>query len=152
MRKRCVDVNKAIMVIIALMVVTMVVGVNSGWGAEVNDNGKPHEVVVIGKLVRAAWSNMGTWFFVWDPDFELYDNSVVMEMGFTGPALEDLALKDKQRYLTDMFIALINDMYEEKVPLDRYIHDGNTLVFEYQNGVKLIWEYGDRKEPFKINE
>lgn len=110
---------------------------------------KATRMTKVDKLIKASWSNMGSWILLYDPSIEDYENSVVLEIGFHGE-LEDMGRGGKNAYVVETLIELLNSKFDKGIQLALYSNDGKRLELVYQNGICIEWDYASKKEPTEV--
>jgi len=98
----------------------------------------------VGKRVKAAWSNMGSWLFVANaetaPDAA---PDMILVMSFD-ESYEDLGQGGTRERLAEGFMRLINAKADEDIRLGNVRNDGYVVTLEYQDGWTVAWDYRHR--------
>lgn len=104
------------------------------------------DFIMVNKLIKCDWSNMGSWIYLYDPSIEELSKSALIIISFDRE-LEGMGSGGKDSSITQSFINLVNEQYEQNNLLLKYSHKNGKVVLIYQNGLQIIWEYANIKEP-----
>lgn len=110
-----------------------------------NVGGAPKRVKV-GRLVKAAWANIGSWIYIYDPEIKHGHESMILQISFHHD-YEDMGSGGPMSYVINLLIEAINSRYKDYDALREFIDDGRTLIMFFQSGSVIEWKYIERREP-----
>lgn len=99
----------------------------------------------VDKVVKATWSNMGSWLAIYE-DTER-ENAFSVEMSFGGPGYEEMGEGGSKAHLANHFMKLINAKASRKIRLKSISNDGYVVTLNFADGTTISWDYGDRLPP-----
>lgn len=102
--------------------------------------------IMVNKLIKCDWSNMGSWIYLYDPFIEELNKSALIVISFDRE-LEDMGSGGKDSPITQSFINFVGEQYEQNNLLLKYSHKDGKVILIYQNGLQIIWGYANKEEP-----
>lgn len=107
------------------------------------------DIIDVNKLVKAEWSNEGSWILLYDPNIQELSESEVAIISLNMSEDKEIFRGKEKAYLIEDYMKLVNEKYYNKVKVSSYKKNEEVLELIYEDGETILWSYKDKKSDLK---